>query len=251
MNRIVELIRRTKRASRTLRFQRGSGYNAEAFWEWRHAKYNSDFRAVANTSENASDRYEKQRTQFLEFLDNAEINFTGLGCIEFGCGNGFWGKVVLENGARWYQGLEISKTAVRNCRKAVPEGIFERVNLSEEDYRPEKQADLVFSIDVLQHIVEEDKRRTFLKNMVACVRPKGYILVTSYTGYGSRFADPEEKEAIAGFVKLPKLRWVYLWEMSTLKKHLEGCTLERTATFWDKSILGFVRDGIPDVNRSL
>jgi len=241
MRRLMEMAGTLKRALGALRFRKGRAYNARAFWESRHARYGSDFRAVANVSGRVEERYEKQREQFLGFLHKMNIVLSGASCIEVGCGNGFWANVALEAGARWYRGLDISRTAVENCRKAVPDAAFECVDLSEEGYRPEEAADLVFSIDVIQHVVEEGRLKTFLSNMVACTRPGGKIAITSYTGFGDEYTDPDDKKVLARFIRLPKLRWVHAWDTPTLERYLTGCELIGAAEFWDKTILAYVR----------
>ncbi|MCX6901184.1 MAG: class I SAM-dependent methyltransferase [Verrucomicrobia bacterium] len=225
-----------------LRFGKGDSYEAGAFWEHRHAKYQSDFRAVADSLADAHDRYPKQKAQFLKFLEETGIKLDGgAHCIEFGCGNGFWTKVLLDAGIQSYCGLDISSTAVRNCKTSIPGGCFERVDLGEEDYTPRQPADLVFSIDVTQHIVEETKLVRFLRNMVTATKPGGHIVLTSYSGFGDGYADDETMELIGKFVKVRKLRWVYAWDLPTLKKHLNGCDLIASAKFWDKTVFAFLR----------
>lgn len=225
-----------------IRFARGGSYDAGAFWEDRHARYQSDFRAVADSSEDANDRYPKQKEQFLKLLGTAAIKLDGgANCIEFGCGNGFWAKVVLEAGARSYTGLDISPTAVEHCKQNVPGGSFAQVDLSGENFAPQDPADLVFSIDVTQHIVEEGKLGKFLQNMAGSVKPGGHVVLTSYSGYGDGYTDDEKTDWIGRFVKVNKLRWVYAWDVPTLKKHLKGCELVASEKFWDKTIFAFVR----------
>ena len=225
-----------------LRFARGEHYDPGAFWENRHAKYQSDFRAVANSVDDAHDRYPKQKQQLLEFLGSSGIRIDGaVQCIEFGCGNGFWAQVLLGAGASGYTGLDISPTAVRSCRQSVPGGSFEQVDLGEVRYVPQKPADLVLSVDVTQHIVEEIKLDRFLKNMQAAVKPGGHLVLTSYSGYGDGYVDSDKVELIGKSIGVRKLRWVYAWEASTLKKHLDGCDLVASSPFWDKTLFAFVR----------
>lgn len=225
-----------------IRFAKGGSYDAGAFWEHRHAKYQSDFRAVADSSEDADNRYPKQKEQFLGFLGTTGIKLDGgANCIEFGCGNGFWAKVVLEAGARSYTGLDISPTAVGHCKQSVPGGGFAQVDLGGESYAPQEPVDLVFSIDVTQHIVEEAKLCKFLQNMAGAVKPGGHVVLTSYSGFGDGYTDDEKADWIGRLVKVNKLRWVYAWDVPTLKKHLQGCELVASAKFWDKTIFAFVR----------
>ncbi|MFA6564716.1 MAG: class I SAM-dependent methyltransferase [Verrucomicrobiia bacterium] len=243
MNSLGKLAHGISHFLNRLRFGKGDSYEAGAFWEYRHARYQSDFRAVADSSDDAHDRYPKQKAQLLKFLDTAGIKLAGgVGCTEFGCGNGFWAKVVLEAGAQSYTGLDISPTAVGHCKQNVPGGVFARVDLGGEDYAPQKPADLVFSIDVTQHIVEEVKLGKFLQNMVAAVKPGGHIVLTTYAGFGDRYTDDDDRiDWIGRFIKVRKLRWVYAWDLPTLKKHLKGCELIAASNFWEKTIFAFVR----------
>lgn len=242
MKALGKIARGIRHILNRLRFAKGDSYNAGAFWEHRHARYQSDFRAVADFSGDAHDRYPKQKAQFLKFLDAAGIKLDGgVSCTEFGCGNGFWAKVVLEAGARSYTGLDISPTAVENCKQNVPGGVFAQADLGGEDYAPQEPVGLVFSIDVTQHIVEEDKLAKFLQNMVAAVRPDGHVVLTSYSGFGDGYTDDEKADWIGKFIKVRKLRWVYAWDLPTLKKHLKGCELVASAKFWDKTVFAFVR----------
>ena len=197
---------------------------------------------MADSSEDAHDRYPKQKEQFLNFLGTTGIKLDGgANCIEFGCGNGFWAKVVLEAGARSYTGLDISPTAVGHCKQNVPGGSFAQVDLSGENYAPQVPADLAFSVDVTQHIVEEAKLGKFLQNMAGSVKPGGHVVLTSYSGFGDGYTDDEQADWISRLVKVNKLRWVYAWDVPTLKKHLQGCELVASAKFWDKTIFAFVR----------
>ncbi|MFC1488295.1 class I SAM-dependent methyltransferase [Thermodesulfobacteriota bacterium] len=242
-NKLIEILNKTKMTLKLLINNRSWSYSPSKFWENRHIKHGLDFKAVANISNNneAHARYRQQKGQFLTFLESIHIKLMDKNCIEFGCGNGFWGNVVLQKGVRSYLGLDISKTAIQNCIREVPDGIFKCFDLSAEVYQLEDKADLVFSIDVVQHIVEEEKLKLFLKNMTNSVKPGGHIVFTSYTGYGDQYADPEKEKIILRFIKVPKLRWVYAWDIPTLRKHLNNCELIESTEFWDKTILAFKR----------
>ena len=105
------------------------------------------------------------------------------------------------------------------------------------------EADLVFSIDVTQHIVCEEKLSKFLKNMESSVHRGGHIVLTSYTGLGNRYTDPSTHNILFKILSLPKLRWVYAWDVPTIQKHLVNCKLIARAGFWDKTILAFEKIG--------
>jgi len=215
-------------------------YEPGAYWEGRHAQHGTSPEAVANQADEAEQRYAVQERQFLEFLAANGLSPAGLRCMEFGCGTGFWAQLLLREHASSYVGVDISKTAVANCRKRIPQGTFHCADVSGGEFSTGTPADLVMAIDVTQHVVEETKLARFLGNMPANVRPGGHIIVTSYTGFGDRYADPEEAESF-GFIKIPKMRWVYTWDLPTIRRCLAGAELVADAPFWDKHILLFRR----------
>ncbi|MBI3615681.1 MAG: class I SAM-dependent methyltransferase [Candidatus Omnitrophica bacterium] len=232
------LIHKIRRIYESLRFCNDEEYNEELYWEDRHRRYNSDLRAVASGPEDIRiGRYPKQKKEFLEFLSRLEKAV----CIEFGCGNGYWGKTLLEENALQYVGIDISETAIRNCKKGLPTSVFKCMNLGKDDYDLGVRGDLVFSIDVIQHIVDESKLKKFLENMAEAVKPNGFIALTSYAGFGDVHSDPQGEIDVMGFFKLPKFRFVHLWDIQTIQKHLQNCRLIGTGKFWDKTILAFKR----------
>ncbi|MCX6890309.1 MAG: class I SAM-dependent methyltransferase [Verrucomicrobia bacterium] len=242
IRRIVQFQQALGRAFLYFRYRSRSGYDAARFWEQRHQRFQSDFRAVASVPEEEHTRYPKQKQQFLDFLAAQQIGAAGSVCIEFGCGNGFWGQVVLASGAKRYTGMDISATAVAHCQKSVPGGSFRCCDLGSPGEFADIQADMAISIDVTQHIVSEEKLSQFLRNMSTSVCEGGHIIVTSYTGCGNQYTE-SPNNVILGFFRLPALRWVYAWDVSTIQKHLVGCELVGSASIWDKTILAFRKTG--------
>lgn len=224
----------------TLRYGRSGGYDAAAFWEDQHRRFGSDFRAVADRPEDETGRYPAQRQAFLDFITTLGCDLDGASCIELGCGNGFWAGVVRAAGAASYRGFDISAAAVRHCQSGIPDGTFDCLDLSRGTMPEGLQADVVFSIDVLQHVVEPELVERFLRNMAIATKPGGMLILTSYLGYGDQFNTPEEDIGLLG-LRIPKLRWVHAWDVPTLSRNLIPCELVGRAPFWDKSILAFHR----------
>jgi SAM-dependent methyltransferase len=218
-----------------LRYSRRGGYREDAFWEDRHRRYDSDFRAVAGSATDETERYPVQKRQFIEILDQAGCGLKGKRCVEFGCGNGFWGNVALEQGAPEYTGIDISASAVAAAQRNAPKGRFLCRNLAAEPVAFDTPFDVVFSIDVTQHVVERPKLMAFLANMQAAARPGGMVFVTSYTGWGDR--PPPDREPLAGVV--PSVPFVMLWDQPTIQSGLPACRLLRVCAFWDKAMLVF------------
>jgi 2-polyprenyl-3-methyl-5-hydroxy-6-metoxy-1,4-benzoquinol methylase len=151
------MFRKIKQAIDYLRFVKSGDYDPSKYWESRHAKH-SDDRAVANELEPEKHRYDEQRKQFLNFLKSEDIGLRGCKCLEFGCGNGFWAETLLSEGASKYHGLDISKTAIERCSaKKLSNASFTCQDVSTEPFETAEKYDVGFSIDVTQHIVDEQK----------------------------------------------------------------------------------------------
>lgn len=222
-----------------IKYTKDGSYDPQAYWESRHAKYTDD-RAVANELEPEKQRYDEQRKQFLKFLNSEDVRLKGSKCLEFGCGNAFWAETVLSEGASKYLGLDISKTAIERCSaKNLSNASFACLDVSTEPFETAEKYDVGFSIDVTQHIVDEQKLKLFLANLQSSVKPGGHLILTSYKGYGDRFIDEETHKTVAGIIKVPKFRWVHTWDLPTIEHLLPNCRCLGIAKFWDKVILHF------------
>lgn len=222
-------LRRIRWALRGQRYNTKEGYREDTYWEDRHRKFEGDFRAVASYSEEESFRYPRQRDQLLEILAKHDIKIEGRNAVEFGCGNGFWGGVMLSNGASSYTGIDISPTAVDYCRRTYPSGTFLRHHLGESQVNMSRTFDLVFSIDVTQHVVERDKLMRFLNDMQDCAEPGSLIFCTSY------ITDNEEEAGVRK--KSMNVNFVVPWSVNSITAGFNQCELVQIHTFWDKSLL--------------
>ncbi|HEY2483238.1 MAG TPA: methyltransferase domain-containing protein [Caulobacteraceae bacterium] len=224
-----------------LRYGRSFGYAEQKFWDDRHRRYQSDIRAVGGGSLNESiDRYPKQRIAFLDFLRTHGIDPRATKCVEFGSGNGFWATTMLEfAGVNSYIGFDISETAVNNSAIAVPGAVFFQSNLNRLDNTLSKiSADIVFSIDVLQHVTEPIKAKTFLQNMVCVASTGGYVVVTSYSGFGNVLSNYNVRPNLFGRFFRP-LPYVAYWDQDFIENCLSGCQFIGSDIFWDKHIFAF------------
>lgn len=232
-----------ERTSRIFRLARTAEYVPGEYWERRHGAYNDD-RAVANRLDPELDRYASQRQEFLDFLQAVGYDVEQHNCLEFGCGNGFWAEVLLESGAASYTGVDISPTAITRCKaRQLPRSEFACMDLTASDFRSLIPMDLSIAIDVIQHIVTRSRLARFMSNLESTLAVGGVAIVTSYTGWGDRYADPEGSRRLFGIWKVRRMRTVYMWETETLEELLPGCKLIEKSRFWDKTIFAFRRNG--------
>ena len=99
--------------------------------------------------------------------------------LEYGCGDG--NQLVLIDCKIKY-GVDVSKTAIEKCINLMPESKFFVVSENEELFL--KKTDLLLSLDVLYHLVEDEVFENYLKNIVE--HGSDYVII-----YSSDFEDNE------------------------------------------------------------
>lgn len=99
--------------------------------------------------------------------------------LEYGCGDG--NQLVLIDCKIKY-GVDVSKTAIEKCINLMPESKFFVVSENEELFL--KKTDLLLSLDVLYHLLEDEVFENYLKNIVE--HGSDYVII-----YSSDFEDNE------------------------------------------------------------
>lgn len=116
-------------------------FDVNGYWERRYAS--------GKTSGSGS--YGRLAAYKADFLNNFVKNHEVTSVIEFGCGDG--NQLGLAEYPRYF-GYDVSMTAIEKCRGLFPNDASKTFHLSSE-YAGEK-ADLVLSLDVIYHLVEDD-----------------------------------------------------------------------------------------------
>jgi len=147
-----------KRFFLSLRKFTGSG----DYWEKRYAQ-------GGTSGAGSYGKYQKYKANVInDFLNNHEIGAV----IEFGCGDG---NQLQDIGYQNYIGFDISPTIVKNCQSKFQEdGSKQFLHISEF---AQQQADLVVSLDVIYHLVEDEVYLQYMNNLVASARD--FIIVFS------------------------------------------------------------------------
>ena len=185
---IPPIILKVRRAVRDKRQHidysvRDQDYNAKKYWNDRHKKYGyHSFRAVGNlalTEDANSAWYESARYIFSGIL--SELGLDGNAKIlEIGYGTGFYSEIIYKYGFKNYLGVDIVDMHIDNIEKKIPafRSKFQKYDVGTKivDY---KNCDLIYLIDVSQHIVNDKKMIFCLKNNVlANLKQGGFFVVT-------------------------------------------------------------------------
>jgi SAM-dependent methyltransferase len=111
------------------------------YWERRYSH-------GGNSGAGSYDKFMTFKAQVInDFVANNGVNSV----IEFGCGDG--NQLEVAEYPR-YLGLDVSETAIRNCRERFADDVSKSFELL-DDYVGDT-ADLCISLDVLYHLIEDD-----------------------------------------------------------------------------------------------
>ena len=103
--------------------------------------------------------------------------------LEIGYGNGFYTQIISDYYPKWdYTGVDISNVYEDALRNKFPQYAFHMLDAGTEGLQ-ENSYDLIFMIDVSQHIVDDEKYAFCLKSVRKALRKDGVFIVTdSLTG---------------------------------------------------------------------
>ncbi len=177
----VETGTRFEEESRSLRgtyYADGNpDFNAIEYWKKRHSDLNGAIQAVGQIDRNEADNLEmylSRQRKLEELIGILGIDLRGKTVLDAGCGIGIMSKWFIDKGAH-LTGIDVSEVAVRHARARCPQGSFLVSDISMLKVTP--KFELVACIDVLYHIVDDDKWQHALKAMVERLEIGGYLIL--------------------------------------------------------------------------
>jgi SAM-dependent methyltransferase len=154
-------------------------FNSVNYWENRYA-------AGGNSGDGSYGRLSVFKAEFInKFIDEKKIN----SAIELGCGDGHQLSII---NYPYYKGLDVSETIVEQCRIKFQEDKSKIFMVYDSDnFIPIEslKADAAFSIDVLYHIVEENKYHKYLEDLFSL--GKNYVVI-----YATNFHKEEAQHVL-------------------------------------------------------
>src|SRR5690242_6825765 len=103
--------------------------------------------------------YRSKRRVLTRLVRRAGITLHGKTVVDFGCGNGYFETVWEAEGAARADGIDISFEAIQRLRTAFPHRRYLSIDLgtATADLGVFETPALVTAIDVLYHIVDDDR----------------------------------------------------------------------------------------------
>jgi 2-polyprenyl-3-methyl-5-hydroxy-6-metoxy-1,4-benzoquinol methylase len=153
---------------------------AAAFWDERHRRVD-DIRSGGNVGYDAGSNeilYAVRLGRLIEIVGDVTESFAPLRMLDAGCGKGWFARAMGRFGHR-VDGIDLSERAIELSRKMS--GPAESYQVSALDlWRPSYLYDVVYSVDVLFHIMDDELWRLSVLNLASLVRLGGLLILTEH-----------------------------------------------------------------------
>jgi SAM-dependent methyltransferase len=214
-----------------LRYGRKGDYDASRYWRDRFSRYGTSLQGAGDEglaqAENEHE-YAKAAELFRKLVADSGIDFGDGRTLEIGCGPGFYTKLMVSLGARDLVAYDITDVLFAELRAQVP-----NVELRQGDITAlpvEGTYDRAVMIDVLEHIVNEEKLASGMRNVVNALGPNARFVV------GPVVKRPRQRR---------HLYYVRFWTVDDLRRALPEWEPERRVDFRDGELLVLRRTTAP------
>jgi 2-polyprenyl-3-methyl-5-hydroxy-6-metoxy-1,4-benzoquinol methylase len=184
-NRIVDFL--DEIIIEPVRYGKGKHYNAKKYWHNRFVKFGSTLKASGDRRMSEGENrifYEKSAEVFNKICKKEGIDFNRAKVMDIGCGSGFYTKLLYDSGVKKYLGLDITDVLFPEFEKQFPQFKFIKKDITKD--RIEEKFDLIIMIDVIEHIVDEDKLLFSIENVKNCLSKDGIFILAPLLEKGSQ-----------------------------------------------------------------
>lgn len=194
------------------RYGTGDDYDAARYWADRFRKNGPSLRSVGDAGMTEAEiraAYAAQAGEIFGMLERAGVELTRARLLEIGCGNGYYAELVRGRGLTRYQGLDITDAFFPMLRERFPGFDFVRGDITAD--RVAGEFDAVLMIDVIEHIVTEQKLMSALSNVGAMTAQGGVLALAPVAPRGRRslfyvrfWSEAEVMRALPGFAVIER-----------------------------------------------
>jgi hypothetical protein len=204
------------RAARRL-LLRFTKFRSPDYWEARYAR-------GGNSGSGSYGQLAEFKAAVLnDFVARHEISSV----IEFGCGDGH--QLSLSKYPS-YVGIDVSATAVERCRKVFQHDRSKKFLLAHESSVDSERADLVLSLDVIYHLVEDDVYDRYMRSLFGAANQ--FVVI-----YSDNEESPDEAQHVrhrrfTNWIELNKPDWKMIEHIPNQFPRLSNNDLGSWADFW-------------------
>jgi SAM-dependent methyltransferase len=161
-----------------LKYKSDSRFEARRFWDDRFNRYGTSLRGAGmdGLSEEENDRmYQEAARVLLKTFASQGAELATARVLEIGCGPGFYTRLMSANGVRSYVGVDITDVLFPKLKAEFPDFVFIKADVTADQLPGEY--DVIFVIDVLEHILTTDALDRALGNVQRVLAPGGLLVI--------------------------------------------------------------------------
>jgi len=169
------------------RYASGKDYDAARYWDDRFRRHGPSLSSVGHEGKSEADNaaaYASQAGAIFAMLERAGVDLAGARVLEIGCGNGYYAERLREHGVDRYCGLDITDAFFPLLRERFPTFEFVRGDIA-ATVLPAR-FDVVLMIDVIEHIVSEEKLSAALTSVSAMMADGAVLVLAPVVARGRR-----------------------------------------------------------------
>jgi len=161
------------------RYKKGENdYDAESYWKDRFIRYGLGIQGSGDEGDtilNNIIRYDRVKLVLKEILKRNITNFSNLKVLEIGTGTGLITDALNKLGITDYLGVDITNVLFEDLQNRFSEYKFKKLDITTELI--DGKYDLIVIIDVIEHIVTDEKFNFAMTNIKNALSKVGYIVI--------------------------------------------------------------------------
>jgi SAM-dependent methyltransferase len=204
-----------------LKYGKGDDYDAAGYWDTRLGKYGDNLKGAGDEGKSHADNvreYEQDEKIFSELVKKLELDFANISVMDIGCGTGFYTDILKRLGVKKYTGLDITDTLFAKHKENFADYEFVKKDITTE--KVEGKYDLIIMIEVLEHIVNDNKLSFAMENVKNCLTDDGVFIISSIWDKGKKH-----------------MFYVRRWTLDEIKQRFEGYTFSEPLPFRSANII--------------
>jgi len=170
-----------------LKYGRGRDYDAGRYWQDRLTKYGDSLRGPGDEGKSEDDNikdYARDEQIFTDMVKGQGLDLKQVAALDIGCGTGFYTEILKRLGVKDYTGIDITDALFAKLKERFPAFQFIKKDFASEQH--EGQYQLIIMIEVLEHIVSDEKLDFAMENVKRCLADDGVFLISSLWPSGGR-----------------------------------------------------------------